>query len=103
MAPKKRALKDDSTSSSGEFDPSKFMNQEASKLYTKLVSLKFIREIGFVKPNGILRREIALKRWIELCKHPEYGEIFVQGKWVPFDRKVINAYYNLEEGYYELF
>ena len=34
-------------------------------------SLKFIREKGFVKLNGILIEEISIKRWVELCKHPE--------------------------------
>ena len=54
-----------------------------------------------------------------LCKHPEVavapivhefyanlcgeddGTIIVQVKWIPFDTKVINEYYNLVEGNYE--
>ena len=31
------------------------------------------------------------------------GTIFVQGKWVPFAKKVINAYYKFEEENYEEF
>ena len=103
------------------FDPSKFVNQEASERYTKLVSLKCIKKKGFFKPHGALRREILLKRWTELCKHPKVaiapivhefyanmcgeldGTIFVLGKWVPFDKEVINAYYKLEEESYKEF
>ena len=66
MAPKKRDCKDSSTSYSGAFDPSKFVIEEAFERHIKIVSLKFIKEKGFVKLNGILRREIALKRWLEL-------------------------------------
>ena len=61
------------------------------------MSLKFIREKGFIKPNGILRREIFLKGWTDLYKHPKAsvapiihefyanmcgeqdGEVFVRG------------------------
>ena len=71
MEPKKRARKNDVESSSEAFDPSKILNQEASERYTKMVSLKFIRNKGFVKPHEVLRREISLKRLTKLCKHPK--------------------------------
>ena len=31
------------------------------------------------------------------------GTIFVRGKWVSFDKKVINAYYKLEEEIFKVF
>ena len=71
MAPKKRARKDDVASFSRAFDPSKFVSQEAIEQCTKLASLKFIREKGFVKPNGVLQRRIIIKGWTELCNHPD--------------------------------
>ena len=84
-------------SSSGEFNLSKFVSQQVSMRYRKLVSLKFIREKGVDKPNRIMRREIALKIWNDMCKHSKVvvglivlefyanlcgerdGTIFVQG------------------------
>ena len=74
VASKRRALKasnDALASSLEEFDSSKFVSQKAFKRYMKIVPLKFIIEKGFVKPSGILRREIGLKRWIGLCKYLE--------------------------------
>ena len=75
------------------------------------MSLNFNRERGFVNPNGIFRKEISIKIWIELCKHPELtltlaiwefyenlcakwdGTIFAWGKWALFGKKEINEYY----------
>ena len=71
MAPKNRVYKGESSTSSSTFDLSKFFSQEVSKRYIKPMSLKFIREKGFVKPNGKLRRKIFLKGWTDLCKHLE--------------------------------
>ena len=121
MAPKKRPPKNDDSSSSKNFDPSKFISKEAFERYEKLEKLKFIKERGFAKPNVMLRREVVIKRWIELCKHPEVAlapvfreflanlcgeqerKVFVKGHWVSFDRKVMNEHYNLSEDNYEQF
>ena len=104
MAHKKRLHKNDGSSSSSNFDMSKFISKEASKRYIKLEKLKFIKERGFSKPNGMLKREVQIKGWTKLCKHLEAavapivhefyanlcgeqdGKVFVRGKWVPFDK-----------------
>ena len=54
MASKKRPRKKDDSLSYRNFDPSKFINKEASEKYTILEKLKFIKERGFSKPNGVL-------------------------------------------------
>ena len=71
MAPKKRPRKNDGSSSSRSFDSSKFINKEASEKYKKLENLKFIKERGFSKLNGMLKREVQIKGWNELYKHLE--------------------------------
>ena len=61
MTPKKRPRKNDGPSSSSSFDSSKFINKEASESYDKLEKLQFIKERGFSKPNGMLKREVQSK------------------------------------------
>ena len=71
IVPMNRERKNSATSSSTTtFDPSKFVSTEVAEKYTKLVSLNFNKERGFFKPNGILRREISMRGWTKLCKHP---------------------------------
>ena len=71
MALKKRPRKNDGSSSSRNFDSSKFISKEAFERYEKLEKLKFIKERSFAKPNGMLKRDIQIKGWNELRKHPE--------------------------------
>ena len=123
MAYKKRLHKNDGSSSSSNFDMSKVISKEASKRYRKLEKFKFIKEKGFAKPNGMLKREVQIKGWTKLCKHPEAaiapvvrefyanlcgeqdGKVFVRGNWVSFDKKkkVINEHYKLLEENYDQF
>ena len=80
-----------------------------------------MKERGFSKPNGVLKRKVQIKRWTELCKHLEAavalvvhefyanlcreqnGKVFVRGQWMPFDRKVINEHNKLSEENYDQF
>ena len=111
MAPKKRSRKstnEASTSTASSYGVTTFLSEEASCNFSKISSLKLIKEKGFEKPNGVLQRIIMLKGWTEFYKHPEAaidplvrefysnlngekeGTVFVRGKWVAFFGTIIN-------------
>ena len=60
---------------------------------------------GWTKLCKNPKRVVALVVWefyINLCGEQD-GTIFVRGKWVAFEKKEINEYYQLKEENYEEF
>ena len=117
MAPRSKKRKG-STSTAAEpeeeYDASKFVSAVAQKRYVASVVKKWaIQERGLYVTVDSVSYQVKKRKWEELVKHPEAAvvplvrefyanmeehrnfQVFVRRKMVPFDRTIINQYYNL--------
>ena len=105
-----------SAGSSHSFNASKFLSYETQKKFMDQLRIHVIQEKGLVqKLQHKVNWTIDANRWEILCEHPDPAvvpivrefyanskekdefQVFVRGKWVKFDRTMINGYYGLAD------